>query len=171
MPMTMRPRHQSGFTLLEILITIVIMSLGLLGLAGLQALSLRNNQIAYYRGVAAQQAYDMADRIRANQAGVAAGNYDDLDNSTPADEACFSDDQGQAGCSAGDLAITDHRQWNTTNARLLPNGVGTVDCEQGPGAECSNDINALRVFAITVQWNERTEAGNTNRQFVTRVAP
>ena len=69
MPLT---KTQSGFTLLEIMVAIVVLSLGLLGLAGLQAASLRNNQTAYYRSIATQQAYDIADRLRANLAGVGA---------------------------------------------------------------------------------------------------
>lgn len=139
--------HQAGFSLLEILVAIVIISLGLLGLAGLQAASLRNNQYAYYRGIAAQQTYDMADRIRANLAGVQAGSYDDLDDTTPTDPACFA-----ATCTAANMAVTDHHQWNTNNGRLLPGGVGTVACVQGPGADCSNDADALRVFRIIVRW-------------------
>lgn len=164
-------RSQAGFTLLEILVAIVVMSLGLLGLAGLQAASLRNNQLAYYRGIAAQQTYDMADRIRANLAGVTAGNYDNLNTTTPTDPACFNADAGQTGCSAANMAVTDHSQWNTNNGRLLPGGVGTVDCVLGPGANCSNDANAVRTFDITVQWTERTATGNVTQQFVTRVTP
>jgi type IV pilus assembly protein PilV len=163
--------QQAGFTLLEILVAIVVLSLGLLGLAGLQAASLRNNQVAYYRGIAAQQAYDMADRIRANLAGVAAGNYDNLTAVTPADPACFNADAGHAGCSAANMAVTDHSQWNSNNGRLLPAGVGTVDCVLGPGAACSNNPNEIRTFDITVQWTEQTAVGNVTQSFVTRVTP
>jgi type IV pilus assembly protein PilV len=147
------PALQQGFTLLEVLIAIVVMSLGLLGLAGLQAASLRNNQTAYYRAMGAQQVYDMADRIRANQAGVEAGSYDDLDDSTPDDPGCFNADAAQTGCSAADMAVTDHHQWNTNTARLLPGGVGTVDCRLGPGAACSNE-DVLRTYRIIVRWTQ-----------------
>jgi len=126
---------QSGFTLLEVMVAIVVLSLGLLGLAGLQAASLRNNQTAYYRGIATHQAYDMADRIRANLAGVRAlptSEYSSLAAMIPANPGCFT-----ADCSAADMAKTDHFQWNTVNAALLPNGVGSVRCEDGAaGAGC-----------------------------------
>ena len=56
----------TGFTLIEVLIAMIILAVGLLGLAGLQATSLRNNQSAYNRSVATQLAYDIADRMRAN---------------------------------------------------------------------------------------------------------
>ncbi len=157
---------QQGFTLLEVLVAIVVISLGLLGLAGLQAASLINNQTAHHRSIATQQAYDMADRIRANLAGVATGAYDALGANTPADPACIA-----GGCTVANMAVTDHSQWNTNNGRLLPNGVGTVDCVLGPGANCSNNINAIRTFDITVQWTEKTSAGNLARTFVTRVTP
>lgn len=160
-------KNHAGFTLLEVLVAIVVLSLGLLGLAGLQAASLRNNQTAYYRGIAVQQAYDMADRIRANLAGVRAGNYSALAVGLPGGNPdCFA-----AACSAANLAVSDHRQWNTVNAALLPNGNGTVTCEDGAaGAGCAAATGNW-VFRINITWNERTEAGNTAQDFVTRVSP
>lgn len=159
---------QAGFTLLEILVAIVVLSLGLLGLAGLQAASLTNNQNAFYRSIATQQAYDMADRIRANLAGVAAGSYDALGTNTPADPGCI---HSGGGCTTANVAVTDHSQWNTINGIILPNGQGRVDCVLGPGANCSNNPNAVRTFDITVQWTERTAGGNVAGSFVTRVSP
>lgn len=156
----------SGFTLLEVLVAIVVLSLGLLGLAGLQAASLRNNQSAYYRGVATQQTYDMVDRIRANLAGVTAGNYNNLTGVIPANPACFT-----AGCSAASIAATDHFQWNTTNAALLPGGVGSVVCADGPAVAGCTAATGNWLFSITVSWTERTEGGNVVQSFVTRVAP
>lgn len=147
-------RNQSGFTLLEVLVAIVVLSLGLLGLAGLQAATLRNNQIAYYRAIAIQQTYDMADRIRANQVGVAAGSYNALDATIPADPDCVANT-----CTAAQMAVADHSQWNNNNARMLPAGSGTVASVAGGS------------FDITVNWNENTEAGSTAQQFVTRVVP
>ena len=147
-------KNQSGFSLLEILVAIIVLSLGLLGFAGLQAATLRNNQIAYYRAIAIQQTYDMADRIRANQAGVKAGAYNNLDTSIPADPDCVAN-----VCSPANMAVADHSQWNSNNARMLPAGSGTV--VSGPNGS----------FDVTVAWNENTEAGSTAQQFVTRVVP
>ncbi|ODU13883.1 MAG: type IV pilus modification protein PilV [Thiobacillus sp. SCN 64-35] len=151
--MSLKP-SQSGFTLLEILIAIVVLSLGMLGLAGLQAATLRNNQIAYYRAIAVQQTYDMADRIRANQAGVAAGAYDNLTAVTPADPDCVAN-----VCTPANMAVADHSQWNTNNARMLPGGSGTVTTVGG-GA-----------FDIAVNWNENTEQGGGGQQMIMRVQP
>lgn len=145
---------QSGFTLLEILVAIVVLSLGLLGLAGLQAATLRNNQIAYYRAIATQQTYDMADRIRANQAGAAAGAYNNLTAVIPADPDCVANI-----CSPANMAVADHSQWNNNNARMLPAGTGTVVSVAGGS------------FDITISWNENTEGGSAAQQFVTRIQP
>jgi type IV pilus assembly protein PilV len=171
-------RKQSGFTLLEVMVAIVVLSLGLLGLAGLQAATLRNNQIAYYRAIAIQQTYDMADRIRANQAGVCprppntAGaciqpsEYRNLTASVPADPDCVTNT-----CSPAQIAVADHSQWNNNNARMLPGGVGTVVCEDGAvGAGCTAATGNW-VFRVTISWNENTEAGSAGQQFVTRVSP
>ena len=141
--------NQSGFTLLEVLVAIVVLSLGLLGLAGLQAATLRNNQIAYYRAIAVQQTYDMADRIRANQAGVATYAI-----GVGADNDCIS-----GACNGAGMAQADIFQWNNNNSRMLPAGGGTVTGVAGGS------------FDITVNWNENTESGSTAQQFVTRIVP
>jgi type IV pilus assembly protein PilV len=59
-------RTISGFTLLEVMVALLVFSIGLLGLAGLQASSLQNNKTADMRSVAIIAAHDMAERIRAN---------------------------------------------------------------------------------------------------------
>lgn len=162
---------QLGFTLLEILVAIVVLSVGLLGLAGLQVVSLNNNQIAYFRSIASQQTYDMADRMRANVAGIVAGNYDNLTATLPADPGCIA--SGTAGCAVlANVAVTDQFQWLTNNAAFLPAGAGTVRCAIGPSAACvTNDATSNRVFDITVSWMEKTPTGNATRSFVTRFAP
>jgi type IV pilus assembly protein PilV len=57
-------RRQSGLTLLEIMVTVVILSLGLLGLAGLQMTGLKNNRNAYYNSIAGQAVQNIAERLR-----------------------------------------------------------------------------------------------------------
>jgi len=64
--LTSQLSNSKGFTLIEALIAVVILAIGLLGIAGLQATNLKNNQSAYNRSQATLLAYDMADRIRAN---------------------------------------------------------------------------------------------------------
>ena len=128
-----------GFTLIEVLVALIVVSIGLLGLAGLQATSVRFNQQAYLRSQAVQQAYDMADRIRANARGMWDGDYDDIDG-TESDPGCIDTD-----CSPADLATTDAVAWNAQNVSVLPAGSGTVT---------RDTTAAAMVFNIVVNWSE-----------------
>lgn len=164
-------KASGGFTLLEVLVAVVVISLGLLGLAGLQVVSLNNNQTAYYRALATQQAYDMMDRMRANLAGVSAGDYDNLTAPNPANPGCFT-----TGCTTtADMTGTDYFQWLTNSAAKLPGGSGSVRCcTQGTVAAGNcvcNPATSNRIFDITVSWTAKTEAGNVTDSFVTRFAP
>lgn len=132
--------HLHGFTLLEVLIAIVVLSIGLLGLASLQVNGLRFTQSAYFRTQATQLANDMADRIRANTAGFAGGFYDGSANQFT---ACNS----SAGCSPQQMAEHDTFEWRQTLQASLPAGQGALA------------TNGAGVVTITVRWdNERTGA-------------
>lgn len=158
-------RAQHGFTLIEILVAMVVISLGLLGLAGLQVASLNNNQIAYHRSIASQQADDMADRIRANIDAVRAGNFDNP--TATADPGCLDSD-----CSTSEMAESNFALWNTNIGRLLPDGVGTVRCVVGPAATCDDEEAGVnRIFEISVFWTEKAAGGNENLRFTTRFMP
>ena len=66
--------HAKGFTLLEVMVALVVLSVGLLGLAALQTATVRFNQNAYLRSQATNFAYDLADRMRANREAAIAGD-------------------------------------------------------------------------------------------------
>ena len=68
-------RHSAGMTLIEVLVTLVIISVGLLGVAALQLTTVRNNYDAYVRSQAAVMASDMLDRMRANRDDAMANLY------------------------------------------------------------------------------------------------
>lgn len=130
-------RASKGISLLEVLVSLLVFSFGLLGSASLQITGLRLNHSAYLRTQAVTQAYDLADRIRANQAGVSAGAYDNI-TTTPADPGC-----GNSGCTPAEQAQLDAFQWNSANASLLPSGIGQVS---GNGADST--------FTVTVMWDD-----------------
>ena len=158
---------QTGFALLEVLIAVVVISFGLLGLAGLQLTSMKNNHSAYFRSIATQQAYDMADRIRSNFAGIAAGNYSHV-SGTPGDPGCIA-----TGCTPAQLAQYDIDQWNTDNAALLPSGAGVVCIDSTPnagtpGADGCDGIGAI--YAVKVWWDDEKNPANPKR-FVTSFMP
>ena len=125
-----------GTTLMEVLATVVVLSVGLLGLAGLQAAGQRNAHHAYLRGQAVALAYDILDRMRANPAGVQAGAYDHIAGPV-ADPGCV-----QVGCSPSQLAQHDAHEWQQAVAALLPGGQATVTRSGGR-------------FQVQVAWDEK----------------
>ena len=87
-----RQTKQTGFTLLEVLIAVVVFAIGLLGIAGLQVAGLRFTHGSQLRAVATMQAESMADRMRANMTGVRNGDYNVDDMPTSFDTDCGAED-------------------------------------------------------------------------------
>lgn len=117
-------RTQRGFTLIEVLVAVVILGIGLTGIAGLQIMSLRGSQQAYQRTQATLLAYDIVDRMRANLAAARGGEYDTaLIDDTTALPLCFG---VAADCSPAELADHDRRQWRQALTNTLPAGSGAV---------------------------------------------
>jgi len=110
---------QAGVTLLENMIALVVLSVGLLGLAGLQAYTLRGGSNSQFRLYAMQQAEDMAGRIRANLADVYAATsaYDGV---VPVVTPSTVVDCRSAYCNATALANFDVYQWEVANNALFP---------------------------------------------------
>jgi type IV pilus assembly protein PilV len=135
--------NNQGFTLIEVLITVVVLAVGLLGLAGLQTTSLKHNQTAYFRSQATQMAYDMADRIRANHDEAKKGGASAyVVGSATAHAGCST----LVGCTATKMAENDLFEWLATLQAALPGGdaVGTVT------------YNAA-LFSIQVQWDDNRD--------------
>jgi len=156
---------QKGFSMLEVLVTILVLSLGLLGMAALVTTGMRSNNVAQARSIATQQTLDIADRMRANLAGVRAGSYDALATGIPASNDCAA-----AECTAAQMATFDHAQWNTANSRFLPGGQGAVAG------------NLVGGFVVTLMWTEKEMGTATDpacpggtpaatRCFLTRFSP
>ena len=132
--------------MIEVLVTVVIMAVGLLGLAGLQATSLRNNESAYQRSQATQLAYDMLDRMRVNTTGVADGSYDSIDTTPPGSYTdCEAND-----CTPSTMATFDDGDWHDKIAAVLPLGTGSV-AGAGTGS----------VFTITITWDDNHDGSLT----------
>lgn len=167
MPVTAsRRRHgAAGFTLLEVMVAVVIFSIGLLGIAGLQVAGMRFTHGAQLRAVATMQAENMADRMRSNVAGINAGSY----NITGAMPTSYDKDCDNAQCTPAELATFDLVSWDhghasatkprENNASLLPQGSGVVCLDATPNDGEPSDWacdNAGFVYAIKVWWVERT---------------
>ncbi|MSQ50454.1 MAG: type IV pilus modification protein PilV [Betaproteobacteria bacterium] len=153
-------RRQSGVTLLEVLVAILIISCGLLGSAGMQSVGMKFNLGAAQRTSATLLANDIADRMRANKVGVEAGNYH---LSIPAVTAnCLT----TIGCTAQQMANHDISEWNQAVAAALPSGQGIVCRDTSPddGTNNASLISAAcdglgNNYAIKIWWLEdRSEA-------------
>lgn len=159
----------SGFTLVEVLVAVLVLSIGLLGLAALQMTGLKNNQGAHLRSIAAIQLQAMADRMRANPEAVTSGAYH---NPTATEtSACTT----TAGCSATAMAKHDFWEWNQRNAALLPAGQGFVcidsdptDNDTGATPPCDNTGNR---YVATIRWAERTRQGPETRTMTLSIRP
>ena len=123
-------RHVRGFTLVEALVALLVLSIGLLGVAALQLSSLRANHSSSLRSQATLLAYDIVDRMRANQSAASNGAYDTALGITP---------------TGGTVAQDDLVRWKQNLTNTLPTGDGAV-ARSGAGGAVK--------FTITVQWDD-----------------
>lgn len=132
-------KYSKGFSLIEVLVAFVIASVGLLGLAAMQLVTLKNVNNTQFRTVATLYAYDMAERMRSNRTSV--GEYVDVDTSQ--DAPC-----GRCG-DGGSVAALDVTAWAAAltqglEAGGLPEGVGTIT-RNGEG-----------LYEVTIGWDEQS---------------
>jgi type IV pilus assembly protein PilV len=135
-------KKNTGFTLIEVLIAMLVLAVGLLGLAGFQVFSLINNQSSYNRSQATQLAYDMADKIRANPAeanNLASSTYV-LTSAAILQTSCNS----SPGCTPALMAQNDRALWNANIISALGSfGAGSITVDP-----------ATKVFTITINWDD-----------------
>ena len=135
-------KHQTGFGLIEVLVALLIVSIGLLGIAALQITALRNVGSSMERSQAVIQTYSYMDLLRANKS-KATGSQLDLPLT------CDSENLGSS--------LVEQRNWiNQLHDTLGPQSCGMVNC--GGGGKCT----------ITVQWDDsRAAGGSTEQKLVT----
>lgn len=133
-------RANRGFTLIEILVALLILAIGVLGIAALQFKGLQYNQDAYLRTQVNILAYDIADRMRLNQANAAdyANNLTDWVVPVAAPGGCTQTGGGAVGVN-NDLAC-----WKVSLHEALP---------PGSVADINNDGGGL--FTVTLTWTDR----------------
>lgn len=137
----MNATDSKGFTIIEVLISLVILAIGLLGFAVLQIASMQNTQGGYLRAQATLLAYDVIDRMRANIIGVSAGNYDiALADPAPGGTSCLG---AGANCNVAEMGQFDVSQWRASLAAYLPNGNGSI---------AADDLGTTTLVTVNVQW-------------------
>ena len=141
----------TGFTLIEVLIAMLVLAVGLLGLASLQAKSLSNTQSAYNRSLATELVNDLADRMRANITEAnkyAASAYITITppTSATAETSCYI----APGCSGHRMANNDLFEWNQSVTSNLPSGVVAITV-------------IAPIYTITVTWDDNHD-GVVNAQ-------
>lgn len=127
-----RARAQRGFTLIEAMVALIVLSVGLLGIAAMYVETLRANRTSLFRTQAVALATDIADRMRSNR--LPANAY-----------ACGSPCDPGAGGNA--IADADLTEWVNSVAATLPGGTADV-AFTAPGA------NTPAAYVVTISWNE-----------------
>ena len=121
-------KGQRGVALLEVLIAFFILSIGLLGLAGMQIKALQFNQGSFQRSQALISAYEMMDRMRLNSTAAGSNSYNMGWGNTP---------------SGSGVVGTDLAQWLNTIKSNFPDGEGSIECD------------ANKICTVGVRWRDR----------------
>ena len=118
--------NYQGFGLIEILVSMLLLNIGLLGLMGLQTLGLQAERSAFFRTSASLISTDAVERFRANRTGFVASDYSSA--TSDANDSCFK----RAGCSSKALAQTDLHELSIRAAEELPYGVLVICRDDTP---------------------------------------
>jgi type IV pilus assembly protein PilV len=158
-------RPAPGFSIVEALIALVVLSIGMLGIAALYVESLQAGRSAIYRTQAVNLATDMADRIRANRLARAAYNLPA--GAQPAAGQCApTNTRASVNCTPQQLATDDLARWLATIRAQMPGGgedglpTGTVNV---------NELGATAAYSIQVIWSEpgaRDELGRPRATYI-----
>lgn len=146
-------RSTRGFSLIEVLVALLIFSIGLIGLAGLMVVSVKVNHSAFQRSQASFLAQAMSDRMRANMIGVWGKLYDGsypVSVGTPCADVCDPANQ----------VTRDQMIWSQEMATMLPNATATIACNGatvlGVDVRTSQRSPYNGTCTITMNWSEQS---------------
>ena len=152
-------KKQQGLNLIEVLVAAFLISLGLLGMAGLQVKSLRVTHNSYQMQQATQLAHELLERMRSNRSAVVAGSYQVTAVAAtycadPLAVSCQNNTCDAAQMASDDLhrVLCGYGSSGGINSELL-NGELSVDCPD-PSGDCAQGVR------LSLQWNERNSSKN-----------
>jgi type IV pilus assembly protein PilV len=148
MKRTMNNQLQRGVSLVEALVALVILSVGMLGVAGLYLESLQANRTALSRTAAVSLVNDMADRIRANRAGL--GTYALASGTAPG----TASDCVAGPCTPAQIAQYDKVQWYTAVTTRLPNGASGTTLPRTSIVYTAAAGTTPARYVVRAAWNE-----------------
>ncbi|MBD3648543.1 MAG: type IV pilus modification protein PilV [Pseudomonadales bacterium] len=156
-------KRQEGFSLIELLVAVVIMAVGILGIAGLQVVALQQNRSALLRAEATMLANDIMDRIRVNTDIT----YGTLIDAAPADPVNCKNTE----CNRAEMADYDIAVWKCSINHLDADGNTHAACTtlgiNGKLPEGAGAINkAGDIYTVTVQWSD--DRGDNTQSVVIR---
>jgi len=164
-------RPQTGVGLVEVMVSLLVLSIGFLVSANMQLQGMRSNQESYYQSKALMLANDMMDRMRNNRDGVVAGEYNAM--KTSADlvrPACVN-----TGCDAAGLAQLDRYEWSAAlhNLRGADSFVPALppDAEGNAAVGEITDTGAGGVFLIALTWTRQDGETETEETLSLRFIP
>lgn len=143
--------HNRGFTLIEVMIALLIFSVGLMGMAALMVVSVKTNHSAYLRTQASFLAQSMADRMRANM-GVIPSYNGTYSSATTGTDPCASG----VACSPANMVVRDRVLWSQQLVASLPNPTATIACN-GTVLGVGDQIGASPfqgLCSLRIQWDE-----------------
>lgn len=156
------PRIQRGVSLIEVLVAVLIFTIGLIGLGGLMITATRANTTAYVRTQVTFLANNMADRMRANPVGLWNASYNS--SSYPiTGKAAPACDAG-TGCNPADVALRDQVLWSQQLQAALPSlGKTSIQCVKASGFDPTAQY-AMRppysgTCTMSITWAERGFTG------------
>ena len=150
--------RQRGVSLIEVLMAVLIFSIGLIGLAGLMVMAARSNQAAYLRTQVTFLAGSMADRMRANPVGVWNGAYNEAKYPVTTAKSCDVD----TACTPAEVAARDKFAWSTLLSAAVPEPEASIQCtgRDAVGYALTDDhINMRPPYGgncvMRIRWQER----------------
>jgi type IV pilus assembly protein PilV len=165
------PAETKGFTLIEVLVTLLVVSIGIFSIMAVITVSLQLNSSSVYRTIASQQAYAMAEALRANPSTLGTINSSlAVTFANPGTGGTSTTCWNTTGCTRNFYVATTLDAWNKQLAAALPAGAGTV-CQDGtpndgtPGNwACDGATNPQAPYVVKVCWNESRIAASSSVQ-------